>query len=248
MISSMTKIRIFTDLCELLQVRYSQLYALFPSILSGSAQAYFLEHMSRGMQFRDMYLQLKQQFDSDINRAQYHTDWSSITFQTVLSEPKNTGKTYLEVLQILLDRLQRCQRALGPAYKDEIHLVANTLRAVQGVQELKIALARPERSFNALSAQLKSTMKVEENTRSPGHFYTEGIEAEIAVIGKAAEGMITGAIVIPAPIRVRPNAGYAESQIADRQSTHPRNKNARKNSGKDGRRAEARKAEDTSAF
>lgn len=167
------KIRIFTDLCELLQVRYSQLYALFPSILSGSAQAYFLEHMSRGMQFRDMYLQLKQQFDSDINRAQYHTDWSSITFQTVLSEPKNTGKTYLEVLQILLDRLQRCQRALGPAYKDEIHLVANTLRAVQGVQELKIALARPERSFNALSAQLKSTMKVEENTRSPGHFYTD---------------------------------------------------------------------------
>ena len=145
------KVRIFTDVCELLQVRYTQLHALFPSILSGRAQAYFLEHMSRGMQYKTMYLALKQQFDSEINRAQYHTDWSSMTFNSVYAEAENTGKTKMEVLEILLDRLQRCQRALGPAFRDEVHLISATLRAVQGVPELKIALARPERLFNALS-------------------------------------------------------------------------------------------------
>ncbi|KFA68519.1 hypothetical protein S40285_10893, partial [Stachybotrys chlorohalonatus IBT 40285] len=127
------KVRIFTDLCGVLQIRHGQLHALFPSILSESAQAYFLSHMNRSMQFRDMYLSLKEKFDSEITRAQ----------------------------------------ALGPAFKAETHIVSNTLRAVQGMPELKIALTRPEKTFNALSAQLQGTMKVEENTRLPGHFYID---------------------------------------------------------------------------
>uniref|UniRef100_A0A8H7K3I9 Integrase catalytic domain-containing protein n=1 Tax=Bionectria ochroleuca TaxID=29856 RepID=A0A8H7K3I9_BIOOC len=167
------KMRIFTDTCELLRIQYAKLHALFPNILSKRAQEYFLDHMNRGMRFDEMYAQIKREFDSDINRAQYHADWSSMTFRSVQGESENADKSQMEVLKILLDRLQKCQRALGPAYKDETHLVANTLRAVQGVPELKIALANPQRAFNSLSSQLLSTMKVEENTPTPGHFYTD---------------------------------------------------------------------------
>ena len=76
------------------------------------------------------------------------------------------GKSNLEVLQALFDKLQLCQRALGKAYNSEQQLVDATLRAVGGVRELSLALTRPEKSFEALCATLRSTLRIAENART----------------------------------------------------------------------------------
>uniref|UniRef100_A0A8H7KFH4 Integrase catalytic domain-containing protein n=1 Tax=Bionectria ochroleuca TaxID=29856 RepID=A0A8H7KFH4_BIOOC len=220
------KMRIFTDTCELLRIQYAKLHALFPNILSKRAQEYFLDHMNRGMRFDEMYAQIKREFDSDINRAQYHADWSSMTFRSVQGESENADKSQMEVLKILLDRLQKCQRALGPAYKDETHLVANTLRAVQGVPELKIALANPQRAFNSLSSQLLSTMKVEENTPTPEEESTmvttdqgDACKADTHVREPEVKGL---------KARQPGGVGFAEEQTADLQITPWRNRKLRR--------------------
>jgi hypothetical protein len=111
-----------------------------------------------------MYWALKQHFDTEVNKAQYYTDWSSITFHSMRAE--HAGKTNLEVLQLLLDKLQKYQRALGVKYAGDQQLVSATLRACARVHELRIALTNPQRSFEGLASQLRSTLAMEETTKA----------------------------------------------------------------------------------
>ena len=74
-----------------------------------------------------------------------------MTYSSLKVEKSNIGKTNLEVLQALLDKLQLCQRALGLGYIGENQLIA----ATQGeVSKLKFPLFTPTTTFEELSSKL----------------------------------------------------------------------------------------------
>ncbi|KAM4055473.1 DUF1421 multi-domain protein [Hirsutella rhossiliensis] len=86
--------------CSHIQVKPSQFHALFPRILDGRAQRFYLDKITWATTFRQAYDIFKQHFDTEVNHVHYHTDWTTITFNSIL-------------LQTLFDKLQLCQRALG---------------------------------------------------------------------------------------------------------------------------------------
>ncbi|KAM4067352.1 hypothetical protein HRG_001316 [Hirsutella rhossiliensis] len=75
-----------------------------------------------------------QHFDTNVNLEHYHTDWSTITFNSVRS--KHSDKDLHAVLDIMLDKLQLCQRAIGPEIAGESNLRNAVIRACRGTPEL----------------------------------------------------------------------------------------------------------------
>lgn len=83
---------------------------------------------------------MKTKFDTEVNKAQYYTDWSLITYFSLKAEKNNIGKTNLKVLQILLDKLQLCQRALRLGYIGKNQLIAAIQKVYHRVFKLEFTL------------------------------------------------------------------------------------------------------------
>ncbi|KAM4059601.1 hypothetical protein HRG_014117 [Hirsutella rhossiliensis] len=159
------KIRYFLDACLTASIKPSQFHALLSNILTKRAKNFFVHQVSRDSTFAEMYQKMKQHFDTEVNRQQYHTDWTSINFTQLRKE--SPEKPLCEILQALLDKLQLCQRALGNSYGGEDQLISTTIRACRGVPELEFALFVPAKTFEGLSSQLRSSLTTV-SQRQPG--------------------------------------------------------------------------------
>jgi hypothetical protein len=102
--------------------------------------------------FYSAYIKIKMHFDTNVNYHHYSTDWTRITFSKVKQE--NPDQTLHQALDHLLDKLQLCQRALGPAYAGEDALRTTVIRACRNSPELEIALYKPARVCEELFADL----------------------------------------------------------------------------------------------
>jgi hypothetical protein len=74
---------------------------------------------------------------------------------------KHSDKTLYEALNLLLNKLQLCQRALGKKFMGEDALRTNVIRACRGVPELKQALFKSARGCEKLFSDFRSSIQVE---------------------------------------------------------------------------------------
>lgn len=174
------KIRYFLDVCRTVQIQPDQFHAVFSMILTGKAKEYFIYQVDRRLTFADMYTKMKMHFDTEVNRQQYHTDWTSLTFASIRAEACKTEPniTSQAVLEKLLNRLQLCQRALGDGYAGEQQLIANVARSCQGISEFKLAFYNPAASFEGLASQMRSSLAIEETSRTTNQFIADHTSAE----------------------------------------------------------------------
>ncbi|KAM4059821.1 polyprotein [Hirsutella rhossiliensis] len=140
------KLRLFLSNCSHIPVKPSQFHALFPRILDGRAQRFYLDKITWATTFRQAYDIFKQHFDTEVNHVHYHTDWTTITFNSIL-------------LQILFDKLQLCQRALGREYAGDLLLRTTLMKACRGVPELQYALFKPADNVEHLLADLRASVE-----------------------------------------------------------------------------------------
>ncbi|KAF1936620.1 hypothetical protein EJ02DRAFT_438422 [Clathrospora elynae] len=122
------------------------------------ATAHYLHFVNQQMDtFLTAYTKLKNHFDTDVNHGHYYTDWTTTLFVKVQRE--NPDKSLHKVLDIMLDKLQLCQRALGQQYIREYTLQTTVITACQGVKELEMALYKPPLECEALFGDLQSSIK-----------------------------------------------------------------------------------------
>ncbi|KAM4066427.1 DUF1421 multi-domain protein [Hirsutella rhossiliensis] len=114
---------------------------LFLSNCSYPTQRFYLDKITWATTFRQAYDIFKQHFDTEVNHVHYHTDWTTITFNSIRAQ--DASKTPHEVLQTLFDKLQLCQRALGREYAGDLLLRTTLMKACRGVPELQYALSNP---------------------------------------------------------------------------------------------------------
>jgi hypothetical protein len=107
--------------------------------------------------FLTVYTKLKNHFDTDVDHGHYYADWTTTSFIKVRRE--NPKKNLHEVLDIMLDKLQLCQRALGQQYIGEYALRTTVITACQGVKELEMALYKPSLECEALFGDLQSLIE-----------------------------------------------------------------------------------------
>ena len=152
------KLKIFYSICYHAEIRPDQFHAVFPRILEGRAQDYYLHFVDQRMDtFLTVYTKLKNHFDTDVNHSHYYADWTTISFVKVRRE--NPDKTLHEVLDIMLDKLQLCQRALGKHYMGEYALRTTVITACRGVKEFAMALYRPSLECEVLFGDLRSSIE-----------------------------------------------------------------------------------------
>ncbi|KAK1912660.1 hypothetical protein P3342_004596 [Pyrenophora teres f. teres] len=146
------------NICYHADIQPEQFHAVFPRILEGRAQDYYLHFVDqRADTFLTVYLKLKNHFDTDVNHSHYYADWTTISFAKVRRE--NPDKTLHEVLDIMLDKLQLCQRALGQQYMGEYALRTTVITACRGVREFAMALYRPSLECEVLFGDLRSSIE-----------------------------------------------------------------------------------------
>ena len=151
------KLKLFLDVCYHIGVKPGQFHAVFPRILTGNAEDYYISYIEQEDDFYSQYMKMKTHFDTNVNKEHYFTDWTTISFMKVRQE--NAEKDLHEVLQIMLNKLQRCQRALGPSYAGEEQLRTTVIKACRGVAELEHALFKPATVCEQLFADLRSSIE-----------------------------------------------------------------------------------------
>ena len=97
------KIKVFFSICWQVDIQEEQFHAVFPRILTGRAETFYIQVVERGDSFADAYMAIKNHFDHDVHHQHYYTDWTTTTFARTRAE--NPEKGLHEVLQILLDKL-----------------------------------------------------------------------------------------------------------------------------------------------
>ncbi|KAM4062481.1 hypothetical protein HRG_013656 [Hirsutella rhossiliensis] len=80
------KLRIFMSICYNIQVKPSQFHALFPRILAGRAQTFYIDKIEWTTTFRKAYDSIKQRFDTEVNHVHYYTDWTTTTFNSIRAQ------------------------------------------------------------------------------------------------------------------------------------------------------------------
>ncbi|RKF71399.1 hyporthetical protein [Golovinomyces cichoracearum] len=143
------KIRYFMSREKIAQNKPSQMHSIFPMILSKRAQDWFIYNVSMSDSFTTMYKKIKLHFDVEVNHHQYYTDWTSMTFGTML-----------------------CQRTRGESFSGDLQLKTNTERAFKGVPNFEMALYDPPLTFEALASKLRSSLKVATD-RGQSHYFQQ---------------------------------------------------------------------------
>jgi hypothetical protein len=129
-----------------------------PRILTGRAETFYIQVVERDDSFADAYMAIKNHFDHDVHHQHYYTDWTTTTFARMRTE--NPEKDLREILQLLLDKLQLCQRALGKNFGGEDALRTTVINACRGVPELEMALFKPATICEGLFSDLRSAVEI----------------------------------------------------------------------------------------
>jgi hypothetical protein len=151
------KIKIFFSICWQVDIREEEFHAVFPRILTGRAEMFYIQVVERDDSFASAYMAIKNHFDHDVHHQHYYTDWTTTSFARTRME--NPEKGLHEVLQILLDKLQLCQRALGKNFEGEDALRTTVINACRGVPELEMALFKPAPICEGLFSDLRSAIE-----------------------------------------------------------------------------------------
>jgi hypothetical protein len=149
-------VRIFLKACLNAQIEPSQFHTVFPRILAGRAERYYVSRVTTKDTFAMAYFKMKDHFDTDANHQLYFKDWHLIEFGATKRE--HPDKSPAEALELMFDKLQLCQRALGPAYAGDIPLRSQIIHACQRSPELAAALNKPAAIPEEMMADLRATL------------------------------------------------------------------------------------------
>ncbi|KAK5637235.1 hypothetical protein RRF57_012947 [Xylaria bambusicola] len=112
------KARLFIDACRRLGITEDQYHAVFPCILEGRAEDYFIYNIGPDRTWSEIYRTMDTHFNTNTNHNQYWADWTTITFARMKEEHPDSPPH--EVLDLMINKLQKAQRALGASYQGEI--------------------------------------------------------------------------------------------------------------------------------
>ena len=115
------KLQVFYDCCSKIGLLETQYHHAYSIMLKGRASSFYYDKIaSRSYDFQIMVAMTKTHFETEENHQKYLSEWRETTLIRTISE--NPGKSRLECLQIMIDKLQKVQRGLTKEYHYEHNL------------------------------------------------------------------------------------------------------------------------------
>ena len=100
------KMRILFNICFHAEITPGKFHVIFPRILTGRAEEYYLHYVERSDDFATACAKIKNHLDINVNHNQYYTDWTSTNLKV---RQQNPDKNLHDVLRMLLDKT-KCKR------------------------------------------------------------------------------------------------------------------------------------------
>ncbi|KAK4206099.1 hypothetical protein QBC37DRAFT_245561, partial [Rhypophila decipiens] len=160
-----TKLQIFHDNRERLGIPEGCSAGLFPSMLKGKAKEYYYNDLFRSTDRKDFELLVRKfgiHFNTEEGHQFYLSEWRSTTLQKVIGD--NPGKTRLECLDLLFDKLGKLQQAIPSIAQDQRTLRDQALNACKGIPECSMALYNPALEYEGVRNQLRNAISITQST------------------------------------------------------------------------------------
>lgn len=167
-----TKLKIFYDLCQKCGLPDDKLELGFSTMLKGKALDFYFEKIDRQIDnFVDMVASLRMHFETEETRQRYLTEWRETNLLRTIK--KNSDKTRLECLELMLDNLRAAQKGLSERYQADHVLRDQALNACYGVPECHLALFKPAPTFEGLCADLRAAISTAARSKESSSFLME---------------------------------------------------------------------------
>ncbi|KAK4216832.1 hypothetical protein QBC37DRAFT_397190, partial [Rhypophila decipiens] len=143
-----TKVQIFKDYIERLSIPKGCAATLFPTMLKEKAKEFYYNTLFTPVQKKDFpYLveAIKGHFDTEEARQFYLAEWRSTTLSKFVVD--NPGKTKLECLDLMFDKLVKLQQSVTSLSKDQSVLRDQALLACREIPECSMALYNPAPTY-----------------------------------------------------------------------------------------------------
>ncbi|KAM7209971.1 hypothetical protein V8F06_014649, partial [Rhypophila decipiens] len=163
-----TKVQIFKDYIERLSIPKGCAATLFPTMLKEKAKEFYYNTLFTPAQKKNFpYLveAIKGHFDTEEARQFYLAEWRSATLSKFIVD--NPGKTKLECLDLMLDKLVKLQQSVTSLSKDQSVLRDQALLACREIPECSMALYNPAPTYEGVRNQLRNSISVALNTQQP---------------------------------------------------------------------------------
>ena len=170
-------IKMFYEVARGVGIKPTQFRHVFWKILGGKALNYYRDNVPTSYDFATLYWIIKAYFETDVNQATYHTDWSTLTLRSM--QEKSPGKDRMEVLEELFRKLHNCQRALGRDYEGEVHGMTALKRAVRNDPAFDMALFSKANSLTQLQENLRSSLKIHTDRHASHQYVSTEVEGAI---------------------------------------------------------------------
>ncbi|OBR02159.1 Aurora kinase 2 splicing [Colletotrichum higginsianum IMI 349063] len=180
-----SKMLIFRDNCHKAGITQRHFAGAFSIMLRDKALAFYFDRLCDDQapaDFHAMASRVKLHFETEESRQAYLTEWRNTTFDRVAID--NPGKSKMEVLEVMLDKLITIQRALPTAYNTEDSLRLQVLNACRGVKACEMALFSPAPTYEGVCGQLRSAIGTSMAIDASPHHFT----SDMPPADRAAEG------------------------------------------------------------
>jgi len=162
------KLTIFTDLCQkadILKQEFSQAYS---TMLRGLALDHYYTNLKSNplsVSFDKLCESTRNYFEGSEYKRDILTQWNALKLRTVID--KNTEKSTIECLQILIKDLRHLQYGLDGALRTDEFLHNKLITACQELEPCKYACYKPANTLAGLINDLRSSISTYEASNPP---------------------------------------------------------------------------------
>ncbi|POS85838.1 hypothetical protein EPUL_005225 [Erysiphe pulchra] len=151
------KIDIFMEMCNRFGMAHVSLVFAFPTMLKAMALSFYFNRC-RGKSISELCQAMKDNFEG-LEYQRYNLQkWNNITFQFIINQ--NSTKSGMELITILINKLDKMQKALSSEFRTEKALHNKIITACKDVKACKIACHRPSPTVQGLIRDLLSGIEI----------------------------------------------------------------------------------------
>jgi hypothetical protein len=151
----------------------------YPTMLCGLALDHYysnLDNIALTLSFNQICNAICLYFEGPKYKCRILAQWNSLTLKSVINKSKNTGKSTLDCLQLLIKELRHLQHGLDPDLRTDKFLHNKLINACQELPVCRYACYKPSDTLAGLINDLRSSITTIEKSQSENAheaFYTD---------------------------------------------------------------------------
>ncbi|KID80949.1 hypothetical protein MGU_11643 [Metarhizium guizhouense ARSEF 977] len=168
-----TKLILFKDKCQRINMPEEGLAKALPTMLRGDAMAYYLDNLaSNNLPYATMATMIQRRFETDNTTQLYWDELRRTTLRNIMADKPE--KSMLEALEDLLQKIKQTYRGIMGPMLDDQEMQNTLLSAVTGIPECDKAVYDGASTFEDLASKIRKSIRIAEgNKKAIAQYHSE---------------------------------------------------------------------------